>query len=122
VQEPEIHNQVLAAMSESLRALTTSMVGLTESAKEDRRMLHDIHERIVKIESNRLEGEVLRLQNCVDKLDEKVDKLTLDSATDRASRDTAIGMVGWVSKNAPWLAAIALAGAAAFGYQEVSSK
>lgn len=95
----------LALILEALRGLDERIQSQNLAAVKDREMLHDMHIRVVQIESN-------QLQRKVDDLMQKVDDL-------ESERDRRVGMVSaaeWTTKVGPWLATIIAALAAIFAW------
>lgn len=80
----------LALILESLRALDKRLDSQNAAATEDRKMLHDVHTRIIQIESN-------QLQRRVEDLTKKVDELNRD----RDRRDGALRAGEWFFRNWP---------------------
>lgn len=100
---------------EALRQIGATLQALNTGLVEDRRLLHNIHERLIRIESNRMEVEVAALSV---RLDKAVDRLVA-LETSEARRDGAVGLVGWISKHAPWLLAVVVSAAALIGADKV---
>lgn len=107
--------QAQAMEIEALRQIGATLQALNTGLVEDRRLLHNIHERLIRIESNRLEGEVAAMDV---KLDKAIDRIA-SLETTQARQDGAVGLVGWVSKHAPWLVTAVVALAALVGADKV---
>jgi hypothetical protein len=105
-----------AVALETLRQLNGSLQSVVTSMQEDQRLLHDIHERVIRIESNRLESQVSELERKFDKMGEKVDALERD----RDRRDGVMGLAGWLAKHAPWLVAILISAFAIVGIDKIA--
>lgn len=103
---------------EALRALTAALHAVTTNMAEDRRLLNDIHMRVIRIESNRLDGQVARLEARVDAQEKEIAEVRLAQAKADTSQSTAIGIAGWVARYAPWLFAVFAAGAVGIGIGE----
>lgn len=97
MMETDDENATRRFFVEALRANTSVMEGLRDEMREDRKLLHDIHTRVVKIESNRLDSVVAANATKIEQLDKRVDLLERDK--DR--RDGAMSGFDWMLKNWP---------------------
>ena len=75
---------------EALRGINDVLKDLRSDAKEDRKILHDVRDRVVRIESNKMEADVQRLKEEVEELKEE-----------KLRRDGALGLVQWTFRNWP---------------------
>lgn len=103
---------------EALRALTAALQAVTTNMAEDRRLLNDIHTRVIRIESNRLDSQVARLETRMAEMERKQQAIELAQATAGATQATAVGIAGWFSRHMPWLFAILLAAVMVLGIGE----
>lgn len=88
---------VVKALSESLRLTVSAVNDMRKDIAEDRKVMYDIRERLVRIESNKVNESVASLTTKVDSIAAKVDKL--EAVNDR--RDGATGLLTWIFKNWP---------------------
>lgn len=88
---------------EALRALTAALNAVTTNMAEDRRLLNDIHTRVIRIESNRLNSQVARLEARMDAFEKEVATVKVAQARADTSQSTAIGIAGWIARFAPWI-------------------
>lgn len=82
---------------EALRQNTDTLKSIREDSREDRKLLHDIHARVIKIESNRMENDVERIGKLVIENGKRLTALE----TDKNRRDGAMSGVDWLFKNWP---------------------
>jgi hypothetical protein len=82
---------------EALKANTEVLKGMQADLKEDRVLLRDVRERVIKIESNRVDRRVDGLETRVDALEK-----------DRDTRDGALSAGTAIWKNLPSAAAVLL--------------
>lgn len=83
---------------EALKANTDVLRGMQEDLKADRKLLHDVRERVIRIESNRVDRRVEALEREVDAL-----------KSERDRREGANGAWNWLLKNLPTIGAIVVA-------------
>lgn len=95
---------------EALRSLTAALNAVTTNMAEDRRLLNDIHMRVIRIESNRLDSQVTRLEARMSEMERRQQAVELAQATAGAEKATAVGIAGWFARHAPWIFAL-IAGA-----------
>lgn len=100
---------------EALRALTAALNSVTTNMAEDRRLLNDIHMRVIRIESNRLDAQVARIDAKVEAQQKEIEALKLANAKSDSSQSTAIGIAGWFARHAPWIFALVVAGLLGLG-------
>ena len=86
------------AFKEALNANTKALEALHVDFREDRKLLHDVRERVIRIESNRVDGRVLALE---------ADMAALKA--DKFIRQGTIGAWNWIGKNITSLAAVFVA-------------
>lgn len=79
---------------EAMRTNTATMEGLRAEAREDRKLLHDIHTRVVRIEAQNVPG-------LVQKIDD------LESVKDKEHGARSLG--NWLLDKSPSIAAILVA-------------
>lgn len=91
----------LSLILEMLRGLSGQIDSQNSASTEDRKLIHDIHMRVVQIESN-------QLQRRVEEMAKKVDLLEAD----KNRRQGVVMSAEWAGKFGPYLAAIVAAGAA----------
>lgn len=91
----------LSLIMEMLRGLSDQLSSQNSAAAADRKMMHDMHIRLVQIESN-------QLQRRVEEMAKKIDELE----SDRDRRAGVIGAAEWVSRFGPWLATVIAVAAA----------
>lgn len=114
----QIEIQVLRQISDTLVAQGKSLTTMTER-------LHDVRERLIRIESQEMSKKLEQVEReaatarekIVGDLNKACDRInTLEAAQDR--RSGAVGLVEWFAKYTPWLVAILAAGAAGIGLQK----
>ena len=79
---------------ETLKANTDVLRSMQRELREDRKLLSDVRERVIRIESNRVDRRVDALERDVD-----------DLKADRDKRDGALSAMGKLWVNAPIIAA-----------------
>lgn len=100
----EIH--ALRQISDALSATNQSLLSLSQDVREVRGDMRDVRERVIRIEAEDLKAEVKALALRTDALEKVKDR-----------QDGAMSVGGWVSKYAPWLVALVLAGLAGLGFK-----
>lgn len=80
---------------EALRGINDVLKNLRDDAKEDRKLLHDIHTRVIRIESNRISEEVEVLKREVDDLKEE-----------KFRREGALSFGNWLLRYGPIMAGL----------------
>lgn len=114
---PEVFTNVPAADAAQqavlalLRQMTSTMEGI--SARLDRHIsvVDDVRERLIRLEERdkRIDENQQRIHDACQRLDR------LEDAHQR--REGALGFVGWIGKNAPWIGAIVIAALVAIGFK-----
>ncbi len=79
---------------EALRANTEVLKGMQADLKEDRKLIADVRERVIRIESNRVDRRVEDLERDVDGL--KADKDQRDGATGMVRTILKSPAIGWL--------------------------
>ena len=92
---------------EAMRLIASNLAKLGEKFDEQAKTVNDIHTRVVKIESNRLESEVGTLAARVELLAGKVEALK----SDKDRRDGAMNFANWFVAN--WTSLVAMIAACA---------
>lgn len=102
----------------ALQQIGNTLGLINSQVLDQQKLLMDVRDRVIAIESNRLEGEVHALNERVTRMG---DKLTvLEHAEIR--RSSQIGVWGWISEKLPWLVAIVLSAAAVVGFDRFVEK
>ncbi len=73
---------------EALRANTEVLRGMQTDLKEDRKLIADVRERVIRIEANRVDRRVEGLEGRVNELE-----------SDKDHRDGATGVFNWFGKH-----------------------
>jgi hypothetical protein len=84
--------EALRAIRDSVQSHTRQTEALTNEVREQGKMIGDVRERVIRIESNRVSEDVAKLKEEVDML--KADKLR---------REGALGVGNWLARNWPFL-------------------
>lgn len=92
---------------EALRSIADNLKRLNDSAVETGKTITDVRERLIRIESNRVDTRV-----------EELEKKVEDLERDKYRRDGAMSGLEWVSKFGPWLLSLALAILALMGWDK----
>lgn len=109
VQMAEIH--ALRQISDALSATNQSLHALAHDVREVRADVKEVREKVI-----RMEGEDLKAQLREVRADLRTALGRVDNLEKRGDRqDGALSVGGWVSKYAPWLVAIFMAGLAGIG-------
>ena len=87
--------QQMRAQTEQVRAVRDEFIRDRDDRREDRKLLSDIHERVIRIEANRIDRRVEKLEADVDALKAREDQ-----------REGATGAAQWLLKNMPNIATI----------------
>lgn len=95
---------------EALRQVVDNLRQLNKRSEEQTKLLHEMDNRLVRIEANKID-------RTVEKLRADVDELQAESHR----RLGAFGLVEWLTKFGPWLAALAAAALALIGWGRTPS-
>ena len=87
--------QQMRAQTDQVKAVRDEFVRDRDDRREDRKLLSDIHERVIRIEANRIDRRVEKLETGVDALKAREDQ-----------RDGERNTASAIWKNLPHLAAI----------------
>lgn len=109
IAQMEIHalRQISAALAATNKGLETTNRSLDRLVSDVR----DVRERVIHIEAQDVKGEVREAKAEVKAMALRID--ALESVRDRQSG--AMGVGAWMSKHAPWLVALLMAGLAGLG-------
>lgn len=94
---------------EALRQITDALKRLNERSDKQAELLVDVRERLIRIESNKVDSRVEDLERKVDELE-----------ADRNRRLGALGAAEWLSRFGPWLVAVFATVAAVIGWDRAS--
>lgn len=98
----EIH--ALRQISDALQTTNQNLTVLAADVK-------DVRERVIRIESQDMRGQIIELRGDLKAACIRID--ALEATRDRQAGALSVG--GWISKYAPWLVAIFMAGLAGLG-------
>lgn len=103
---------------EALKQIGNMLQMINSQFMEDRKTLTDIRDRVIAIESNRLEGEVKALSERLDRMAVKIEQLEISEI----KRNSQIGVLAWLSEKMPWIFGIVVAALAVLGWGKVLGK
>jgi hypothetical protein len=85
--------------------IADTMKMMQQEFREERKVLADVRERVIRIESNKLDRTVEQIREDLDAARDEINTLKMD----KARRDGAVGAAEWLSRFGPWLLALAMA-------------
>lgn len=94
------------AQAEQSAASTKAMERLTDKVE-------GMNTRLIRLEEAKHGREIERLESAINRLEQRVNDL--EGVKDR--HDGALSVGGWITKHAPWLVAVLMAGLAAIGFR-----
>ena len=97
----------------ALRGLTDAVSSLTRQVEGLGLKVDDVRERVIKIEAREYERQIEHQNDRLNAAFKRID--ILEAERDRQAG--AIGVGAWISKHAPWLVAVVMAGLAALGWK-----
>jgi TolA-binding protein len=113
VTKPEA---VSMAEIHAIRQMTDAVGTLTRQVERMNSKVDDVRERVIRLEAREYERQIDDLSARLTAALVRIDGL--ESTRDKQTG--AAGLAAWLTKNAPWLVAIFMAGLAAFGWKEGS--
>lgn len=100
----EMHLHALRQISDSLSMTNSTMASLAADVK-------DVRERVTRMEGEDVKGDLRELKADMRAACKRIDDL--ETIRDRQAGVLSVG--GWISKYAPWLVALVMAGLAGIG-------
>jgi len=94
-----------------LRQMTSSMEGIASRLDRHIAIVDDVRERLIRLEERdkRIDENQQRLNEACARIDALEDQ--------QQRREGALGFVGWIGKNAPWLGAFLIAALVVLGFK-----
>lgn len=105
----EAEDGTVEAILIALSGIHDSIRSQNAASTEDRKLLHEMHERLIRIEVEGLAGKVESLETRVDALER-----------DRDRREGAVSAFEWLSRFGPWLLTIVATAAAVIGWDRAN--